>query len=222
MKLPKAVLFDLDGTLADSLPDIAWALNEARMDAGLTPVTDGQVRGWVGGGAALLVTRSLGTADEADPRVAPLLATFLRHYEAHAHDLSTLYPGVPELLDFLEGKGVLMACTTNKPAGAARVLLEGLDLLSRLDALVTPETCGGVKKPDARFMKTALAKLGVAAKDAVVVGDGVQDIEAAKAAGVRSVAILGGYGDPEALRAAGADEYVQTIAELGALLRRGD
>lgn len=219
MKLPKAVLFDLDGTLCDSLPDISWALNEARVDMGLLPVTDGQVKVWVGGGAGMLVARSLGVADERDPAVAPLLATFLRHYEAHAADESKLYPGVPELLDFLESKSVLIACTTNKPASAARTLLEGLDVLSRLDALVTPETCGGVKKPDRRFMQTALAKLGVGAKDALVVGDAVQDVEAAKSAGIRCVAILGGYGDPVALRAAGADEYVATIAEFGRALR---
>lgn len=219
MKLPRAVLLDLDGTLSDSLPDIVWALNEARMDAGMTPVTDGQVKGWVGAGAATLVVRSLGAADERDPRVAPLLATFLRHYEAHACDLSTLYPGVLDLFDFLESRGVLTACTTNKPEAAARTLLEGLEILSRLDALIAPETCGGVKKPDPRFMSAALAKLGVAAGDALVVGDGVQDILAAKAVGIRSVAILGGYGDPAALRAAGPDECVQTIGEFAARLR---
>jgi len=214
MKLPKAVFFDLDGTLCDSLPDIAWALNEARVDAGLVPVTDGQVKGWVGGGASRLVARSLGLDDEHDPAVAPLLATFLRHYEAHAADESKLYPGVAELLDDLESRGVLIACTTNKPASAARSLLDGLDVLSRLDALVTPETCGGFKKPDPRFMATALTKLGLDAADVLVVGDSVQDILAAKSAGIRVVAVLGGYGDPDALRAAGADEYVATIAEL--------
>jgi len=213
VKLPKAVFFDLDGTLCDSLPDIAWALNEARVDAGLVPVTDGQVKGWVGGGAARLVARSLGLGDD-DPAVAPLLATFLRHYEAHAADESKLFPGVAELLDDLESRGVLIACTTNKPAAASRALLGALDVLGRLDALVTPETCGGFKKPDPRFMATALTKVGVEAKDALVVGDAVQDIEAAKSAGIRVVAILGGYGDPDALRAAGADEYVATIAEL--------
>jgi phosphoglycolate phosphatase len=172
------------------------------------------VKLWVGGGAALLVARSLELEDERDPAVAPLLATFLRHYAEHAADESKLYPGVPELLDHLEGSGVLIACTTNKPASAARALLDSLDVLARLDALVTPETCGGVKKPDPRFMRTALTKLGVDAKDALVVGDAVQDIEAARSAGIRVVAILGGYGTPAALRAAGADEYVATIAEL--------
>ena len=68
MKNIKAVLFDLDGTLSDSLPDIAWALNQARLDHKLLPVTDGQVKGWVGGGAAMLVARSLGAAGDKDPR----------------------------------------------------------------------------------------------------------------------------------------------------------
>lgn len=216
MNTPKAVLFDLDGTLSDSLPDISWALNQARLDHELLPVTDGQVKGWVGGGAALLVVRSLGAKDERDPRVAPLLATFLAHYEEHACDRSTLYPGVAELLERLGAKGVLVACTTNKPVKAARALLEGLEILSLLDAVFTPDDCGGAKKPDPRFMACALERLSVAAKDAVVVGDGVQDILAAKAAGMRSIAILGGYGGEAALRAADADEYVTSIAEIGA------
>jgi phosphoglycolate phosphatase len=214
LSFPKAVLFDLDGTLSDSLPDIAWALNDARIDAGLTPVTDGQVKGWVGGGAQQLVARSLGLTDEKDPRVAPLLASFLARYEAHAADESKLYPGVAELLDLLEAKGILIACTTNKPASAARSLLDGLGILSRLDVLVTPETCGGIKKPDPRFLATALAKLRIEAKDALVVGDAVQDVQAARAGGIRCVAILGGYGAEADLRAAGADEYVATIAEF--------
>jgi phosphoglycolate phosphatase len=218
MKNAKAVLFDLDGTLSDSLPDIAWSLNQARLDHKLLPVTDGQVKGWVGGGAALLVARSLGAKDDRDPRVAPVLATFLAHYEEHACDRSTLYPGAAELLERLGARGVLVACTTNKPTKAARALLEGLEILSLLDAVVTPEDCGGARKPDPRFMACALAKLGVAAKDAVVVGDGVQDVEAARASGMRSIAILGGYGDPAALRAAGADEYVATVAEVAARL----
>jgi len=219
MKTPKAVLFDLDGTLSDSLPDIEWALNEARIDQGLVPATESQVRSWVGGGAELLVVRSLGAKDERDPRVAPLLASFLARYETHACERSRIYPGVIDLFDFLEGERVLTACTTNKPDAAARALLEGLEILSRLDALVTPETCGGAKKPDPRFMTTALAKLGVAAKDALVVGDGVQDVDAARAVGIPCVAILGGYGDRAALKTARADVYVETIADLRAQFR---
>jgi len=218
-KLPRAVLFDLDGTLSDSLPDIAWSLNQARIDHGFVPVTDGQVRGWVGGGAETLVARSIGAADERDPRVARLLAAFLGHYEAHACERSRLYDGVVDLLEFLEERGVSTACTTNKPEVAARGLLVGLEVMSRFDALVTPETCGGVKKPDARFMEKALSLLDIPAEDALVVGDGVQDVLAAKNAGIRVVAVLGGYGDPAALRAAGADDYVDSMSELNTLLR---
>jgi phosphoglycolate phosphatase len=212
-KQPRAVLFDLDGTLSDSLPDIEWALNEARIEAGLTPATEGQVKSWVGGGAEVLVVRSLGAKDASDPRVAPLLKTFLDHYEAHACDRSRLYPGVIDLLDRLEDRGIATAVTTNKPRSAARALLEGLEIVSRLDLVVTPDCCGS-KKPDPLFLHFALEKLGVAPRDALVVGDGVPDVEAARGAGIKCVAILGGYGDPKDLRAAGADEYVASIAEF--------
>jgi phosphoglycolate phosphatase len=218
MKTPKAVLFDLDGTLSDSLPDIAWALNQARLDHKLLPVTDGQVKAWVGSGAASLVARSMGLSDEGDPRAIAVLDTFLAHYTDHACDRSTLYPGALDLLERLGARGVLVACTTNKPTQAARALLEGLEILSLLDAVVTPDDCGGAKKPDPRFMAFALERLGVTAKDAVVVGDGVPDIAAAKASGMRSIAILGGYSDPATLRGAGADDYVDSLADVAARL----
>jgi phosphoglycolate phosphatase len=218
LRLPRAVLFDLDGTLSDSLPDIAWALNEAREAHGLARVADAVVKDWVGGGAEVLVVRSLGAADASDPRVAPMLAHLLRVYEAHTHNRSALYPGAAELLRSLKARGVLVACTTNKPDTAARSLLAGLGILQVFDAVVTPETAG-VKKPDPRFMEAALAALGVAAADALVVGDGLQDVQSAKAAGIPCVAILGGYGDPAALRALGPDFCVGTIADVSELLR---
>ena len=207
------MLFDLDGTLSDSLADIAWALRTARVEMGYAPVTDEEVRGWVGAGAPLLVARSLGVP-ETDPRVAPLLARFLDVYTgALPADGATLYPGVVELLDGLRARGVLVACTTNKPEGPARALLAGLGILDRFDALVTPESAG-TRKPDGRFMEAALARLGVAAAEALVVGDGNPDLEAARAAGIRCVAVLGGYGSRDELLSLEPEFTVETVSEL--------
>lgn len=211
--VPRAVLFDLDGTLTDSLPDIHWALDTARRELGLPGVTIEATRGWVGCGAAMLVARSLGHSDERAPDVRRVLDVFLRRYEAHADDRSVVYPGVLAALDALRARGVQLAVTTNKPSGACAALLRGLGLSDRFDAVVTPDVCG-VRKPDPAFVRFALERLGVAAADAIVVGDGMPDVQAAQGAGVRCVALLDGYGDRAALLASHADWFASDVAEL--------
>lgn len=211
--LPRAVLFDLDGTLSDSLPDIHAALDAARRALALPGVTQEQVRGWVGCGAAMLVARSLGHEDEAAEDVQRVLARFLAIYEAHADDLSVLYPGVVDLLDRLRARGVRCAVTTNKPGRAADALLRGLGVLDRFDAVVTPDVAG-VRKPDPAFIRCALGRVGVAAADAIVVGDGLPDLRAARGAGVRCVAVLGGYGDRAALVAERPEWVVEAVGGL--------
>lgn len=211
--VPRAVLFDLDGTLSDSLPDIHGALDRARRRLGLAGVTLDQVRGWVGCGAAMLVARSLGHGDEGAAEVRRVLAAFLEDYEAHADELSRTYPGVVEALAALRARGVRLAVTTNKPARAADALLEGLGIAESFDLVVTPDSAG-TRKPDPAFVRGALEALGVAAGEALVVGDGQPDLRAARGAGVRCVALLGGYGDRAALRAEGADFEAEDVAEV--------
>jgi phosphoglycolate phosphatase len=211
--LPRAVLFDLDGTLSDSLPDIHAALDTARRELGLPGVTPEQVRGWVGCGAAMLVAHSLGHDDETAPDVRRVLPRFLAIYESHADERSTLYPGVGEALDLLRAHGVRLAVTTNKPARAADALLAGLGVLERFEVVVTPDLAG-TRKPDAAFIRFALERLGVAAGDALVVGDGLPDLHAARGAGVACVALLGGYGDKAALLADGPEFVAEDVAEV--------
>lgn len=213
--VPRAVLFDLDGTLSDSLGDIHAALDTARRELGLSGVTADQVRGWVGSGAAMLVARSLGHADESAADVRRVLARFLAVYETHADERSTLYPGVADALAALRARGVRLAVTTNKPARAADALLRGLGIFDRFDTIVTPEVAG-VRKPYPAFVRCALDRLGVAAPDALVVGDGLPDLEAAHGAGVPCVALLGGYGDAAALVAARPTWTARDVAETAA------
>ncbi len=217
--LPLAVLWDLDGTLADTLPDIAWALGQARAELGLSPCAEDRVRSWVGGGAGLLVARSLGAADESDPRVAPLLTSFLEWYARHPADRSLLYPGIGEMLARLDAAGVALACATNKPDAVAGRVLAALGIAGRFRAIVTPEGAGA-RKPDPRFLAHTLALLDVAPQDAILVGDGMHDVLAGRGAGVRVIAALWGYGDPAALRASDADWCVASVDELDRRLQR--
>lgn len=216
--VPRAVLFDLDGTLSDSLPDIHWALDAARRELGLSGVSIDAVQTWVGCGASMLVARSLGHEDEHAPDVRRVLDVFLRHYEAHADERSSVYPGVFAALEALRSRGVRLAVTTNKPGRAAESLLRGLGLLPWFDVVVTPDSAG-VRKPDPAFMRFALDHLHVAAADALVIGDGVPDVEAAKGAGVPVVALLDGYGNRAALLAANADHYAADVAEVARRMR---
>lgn len=214
IELPDAVLFDLDGTLVDSLDDIAHALNTARAQTGLPAVDRESVRGWIGGGAIRLVARSFGTEDESAPGVAEMLHRFLHVYGAESGARSPVLPGVGELLDRLVARGVRLACTTNKPGDATDLVLRASGLAPYFTAVVTPDTLG-VRKPDPRFFHEALAILGgVAAPRALVVGDGVPDVAGGRAIGAPTVAVLGGYGDRHALVAAGPDHVVEATADL--------
>jgi phosphoglycolate phosphatase len=213
---PDAVLFDLDGTLVDSLGDLHAALDGAHRAAGLAGVGQDDVRRWVGRGAALLVARSLETEDARDPRVAPLLEDFLRRYRAASTQRTQLCPGVSALLERLQGAGVQLAVTTNKPHGPTRELLAALGVARRFEAVVCPELVGGATKPDRALFDHALELLGDLDPGRVlVVGDGLPDVQGARAAGVRVAAVLSGYGDRDELLAAGADHYLQSTAELG-------
>jgi phosphoglycolate phosphatase len=125
---PRAVLFDLDGTLTESLPGIEWSLNQGRRDLGLPPVAESDVRRWLGAGAAILAARSLGLEDVRDPRVVELTAVYLRHNEEGAWAHTRLYPGALEVLGELRRRGVKTAVTTNKPRANTDALLARLSL----------------------------------------------------------------------------------------------
>lgn len=213
---PRAVLFDLDGTLADSLADITWALSEARTSLALPDVDDGDVRRWIGDGARRLVARSLGTEDDDAPGVVELHERFLDVYRSRDRTRSTLYPGVRPLLDELRTAGTLLACTTNKPRRPTHKLLGLLGVADHFAAVRTPDDVGGRRKPAPDMLLDALDELGVEPSDAVLVGDGLPDVAAARAAGVRVVAVLGGYGGEEALVALRPDATVESAAELRA------
>lgn len=212
--VPRAVLFDLDGTLVESLPDIAHAINKTRREHGLPEAPHETVRGWIGGGAPKLVARSLATDDESDPRVVAQLRRFLEIYTTESGPLSPMIPGARALLDALAARGVRLACTTNKPGAATELVLSSLGIRGFFGSVVTPDTVPGVRKPDARFFAAAMADLGVAAPHALVVGDGVPDIAGARNAGLPSVAVLAGYGDRGALLAAEPTHAVETVADL--------
>jgi len=213
----RAILFDLDGTLVDTAPDLAGALNhilalEGR--AGIDPVS---VRALVGDGARVLIERGMratgaaATPEQLDRR----FADFIRYYGEHIADESRCFPEVIETVAALSGKSQLAVCT-NKPEGLSRLLLKALALGESFVDVVGGDTLP-VRKPHPGHILGTLQRLGVAADAAVMVGDSRNDVNAARAAGIPVVAVSFGYTTvpPAEL---GADRLIHSFAELPAAL----
>jgi phosphoglycolate phosphatase len=207
--LPALVIFDLDGTLVDSLPDIAGALNEALAEAGRPPLPAHQIRGFVGDGAAKLVQRAL--APDAGA-VDVVTARFRHFYALRLHAETRPYPGIAPVLGRLAA-AMPLAVVTNKPAELARPLLAALGL-DMFFADVVADGDGFARKPAPDAGLWLLTRHGVAAQAALVVGDGLPDMRFARALGARAAAVTWGYVEPDDLRAEQPAWLISQPAEL--------
>lgn len=211
---PLALIFDLDGTLVHSLPDLTEALNSLLTHHGRATVTQDEVALMVGDGARVLVQRAWShTGQEAeDAALDALTEHFIAIYETATAHATQPYPGVVATLEALSAQGHPLAICTNKPLGATLKLLETLDLARFFPVVVgggsTPE-----RKPHAEPVLAALEGLGVSAEAALFVGDSGNDVRAAAAAGVPCLCVTYGYprGPVEAL---GADRLIDHFAEV--------
>jgi phosphoglycolate phosphatase len=205
------VLFDLDGTLADTAPDIAAALTATLREAGLPPPPVSVVKQMVGDGARKLIERALARAS-AEGDLDALFARFLAHYGATLCVGSRLYPGIGEALERLRSAGVALAVLTNKPGALARRLLDSLGLGGAfLD--VVGEGDGFPRKPDPGGARALMTRAGAAAERTAVIGDGLPDVRTARAVGALAIAAGWGYVPPEQLRAEVPDLVAATPAE---------
>ncbi|MBI3444470.1 MAG: phosphoglycolate phosphatase [Magnetospirillum sp.] len=213
----KAVLFDLDGTLIHSLPDLVAAVNRLLASEGRRPLSDEAVKSMVGDGAGTLVTKALmATGGMSGSDVAPFLARFLADYEPRSAETTTVWPGVFETLARLKAAGLALAVCTNKPSRATAEVLAALDLARYFDLVVGADDAPAIK-PDPAHVTCILDRLGVRADQAVMVGDSANDILSARAAGLRSIALSFGYahGPVDEL---GADLVIDDFRELVAIL----
>ena len=211
-------LFDLDGTLADTLPDIAASTNHVRAVWDLPPLDLPAVRRLIGDGARSLLLRALherlppaGPARETALDAA--FADYTAHHTVQCTAAAQLYPLVRGHLESLRAAGHALAVVTNKPERFALPLVHHLGLHDLLPVVIGGDTLPQ-KKPDPAPLRLALQRLAVPeelAAGAVMVGDGVQDLRAGAAAGLRTIGCLFGYGDPAALRAERATTYWQAF-----------
>jgi phosphoglycolate phosphatase len=213
------VIFDLDGTLVDSAPDIATALNATLSEVGLSPLPLPVVIGYVGDGAAKLLDRALERApvDDARPPAAVLLQRFLTHYRDHICERTRLYPGITELLDKLRAAGTLLAVLTNKPDALARRLVDALGITDRFFAIVG-DGAGFPRKPDPTAAREIIARVGTGPERTAVVGDGLPDVRMAAAVPCASVAAAWGYLPAERLRAEQPRFLAESVAAAARIL----
>ncbi|MEY3042207.1 MAG: hypothetical protein RLZZ174_1289 [Pseudomonadota bacterium] len=215
MKRYEAYLFDLDGTLVDSAPDLHQTLNRILEAESLNAVTLEEVRNFIGEGARRLLERSLTAqgAEVTDARLDRLLEAYLAHYGRHFADHSRLFPKVRDSLGALQKRGAKLAVVTNKFERLARAVVAAFELQHHFPVILGGDTLPE-RKPSALPVLEACARLGVARDAAVMIGDSVTDVGAARAAKIDVFCVPYGYNHGQDIRLAGADGVITDLSAL--------
>jgi len=217
---PGMILIDVDGTMVDSVPDLAYCVDEMMKALGRPPHGEAKVRNWVGNGVERLVRRGLigqldGEPDEEDfQRAYPI---FLDLYSENTSKRSALYAGILEGLDYLKGAGYRLGCVTNKAAQFTEPLLQDLGVYPYFEIVISGDSLPE-KKPDPMPLLYAAEFFSVAPRDALMVGDSVSDVAAARAAGFQIVCMSYGYNHGVDIREAQPDAVIDRLPEIRALL----
>jgi phosphoglycolate phosphatase len=212
------VVFDLDGTLIDTAPDLIGTLNAVFAREGLPPVPYDQARTLIGGGAKLMIARGLeAEGRRASPaQLEKLFADFIDHYSAHIADQSKPFPGLEEALDQLTEDGFALAVCTNKLEGLSVKLLTALGLANRFVKICGQDTFG-VQKPDPEMLRRTVAAAGGHPERSIMVGDSETDIRTAQRANVPVIAVDFGY-TPQPVAEFGPDLVISHFRNLRAAI----
>lgn len=205
----KAVIFDLDGTLLDTLEDLYLSVNFALQETGCAQRTREEVRQFVGNGAANLIKRSLG--EENESRFDAALAAFRSHYGEHSEDHTCPYPHILPMLEKVKESGYKTAIISNKPDSAVQTLAKKF---FSMIPYVQGEKEGIPRKPSPDSIFYCLNELGVEKENCVYVGDSEVDVMTAKNAKIPCIAVTWGFRDKEVLVEAGAEIFADTVEEL--------
>ncbi|HXF67712.1 MAG TPA: phosphoglycolate phosphatase [Burkholderiales bacterium] len=218
----KAVMVDLDGTLADTIPDLAVATNMMLRELGRAEIAEPVIRTYVGKGIAKLVERALaGSLEGGAPRAAleRALPVFERCYAAVNGRHTVLFPGVIEGLRALRAMGLPLACVTNKAARFTAPLLERLGIAEYFAQVIAGDTLAR-SKPDPEPLLHAARAFGIAPREMLMIGDSVNDAAAARAAGCPVICVSYGYNEGRDVRELDVDAIVPSLAEAIRLIRK--
>ena len=213
---PQLVLVDVDGTLVDSVPDLAYSVDAMMQQLDMPVRGEAAVRQWVGNGVEKLVKRALandleGVVDSGlFEKAMPIFWSF---YEDNVCVRSRLYEGVTDGLKYLQAEGYQLGCVTNKARSFTIPLLEQIGILSYFELAI----CGDDterKKPDPLPLLTAANQLGVEPRDSLMIGDSKSDVHAARAAGFQIICMSYGYNHGEDIRSYAPDAVIDSMAEL--------
>jgi phosphoglycolate phosphatase len=217
---PEMILIDVDGTLVDSVPDLAYCVDEMMKQLDRPVHGEDRVRNWVGNGVERLVRRALigqldGEPEEVDfARAYPI---FLELYKENTSKRSLLYPGIREGLDYLKAAGYRLGCVTNKAAQFTLPLLRDLGVHDDFELIVSGDTLPK-KKPDPLPLLHAAEYFGVAPAHALMIGDSQSDVKAARAAGFQIVCMSYGYNHGEDIRDYAPDAVIDSLVEIKGLV----
>lgn len=216
---PRAIFFDLDGTLVDSVPDLAEAARRMLAELGEPTRSDAEVATYVGKGIPMMVERALtvGRGPVSAERLAQAIPVFMRHYEATNGKLTRAYPGVAETLPLLKARGLKLGVVTNKAEAFIAPLLDELGLGQYFDCLVGGDTLPQ-KKPDPEPLWHACERVGVPREAALMVGDSGNDALCARRAGIPVLLMTYGYNEGVPVDTEDCDGLLSSFAELPPLL----
>ncbi len=210
MSEKRLYIFDFDGTISYTGDDIAKSLNEVRKEYGLDTLPTCEILKYVGYGAGFLVENVLAVPGVSQDKI---LLDYKEAYFDHCTDTSVPYPGLAETLDLLKKRGDNVSLFTNKPLRITHKTLEYFGLKDVFKSVYCPENLAK-RKPDPEGIMRCMADAGVSAASTVMVGDSKADVDAGRAAGVKTCGCLYGMGDPEKLKAAGPDFLIEDIRQI--------
>lgn len=210
------IVFDLDGTLIDTAPDLIDTLNVVFAREGLPAVPYDAARNLIGGGARAMIVRGIEAEGRAltPAMLDQLFADFIAHYSEHIADRSRPFPGLIDTLDTLAAQGHRLAVCTNKLEGLSRLLLDALKLTHRFAAICGQDTFG-IQKPDPEVLRRTIAAAGGSPQHAIMIGDSLTDIRTARAAGIPVIAVDFGYSEKPVSEFA-PDRVISHFAQLPA------
>ncbi|ETX10442.1 phosphoglycolate phosphatase [Marinomonas ushuaiensis DSM 15871] len=210
---PELVCLDLDGTLMDSVPDIANAVDAFLLEFGVPLAGEKLVRTWIGFGSTKLIEQALEWAKLDSSKQEEAYRIFLMHYHAHLVDGTSLYPNVKALLKAFKHNGVPVALVTNKPSGFIKPMLDHFELTEHFAWLLGGDTLDE-KKPSAMPLLHCSESIEALPEKCLMVGDSITDFKAANNAGFKCALVTYGYHQGVDLKALGADAVIDDLAEL--------